>query len=85
VTGFASLVAEQAVTELAVVAVGVEQRVRQVRLLEVALCERGREPPVVRLSCELQDPARHRDGNPVGGELSHERVDHLPGRCACDR
>lgn len=27
---------------------------------------------------ELQDPARNRDGNPVHGHLSHERVDLFP-------
>ncbi|MFF1651491.1 hypothetical protein [Streptomyces sp. NPDC058240] len=32
-----------------------------------------------------QDPARNRDRDLVGGELSHERVEPFPGRFACDR
>ena len=43
------------------------------------------EPAVVGLAGELKDPARHRDGDPVGGELTDERVHHFPGRFACDR
>ena len=43
------------------------------------------EPPVVGLAGELEDPARHRDGDPVGGQLADERVHHFPGRFACDR
>src|SRR6185369_9157251 len=42
-------------------------------------------PAVVRLAGELEYPARHRDGNPVGGELSYERVEPFPGRLACDK
>ena len=43
------------------------------------------EPPIVRLACKLQHPTRHRDGDPVGGELTHERVEPFPGRFAWDR
>lgn len=46
----------------------------------------GIDPPaVIGLAGELEDPARHRDGDPVGGELTYERVDPFPGRLACDR
>ena len=43
------------------------------------------EPPVVGLASDLQYPARHRDGDSVGGELAHERVEPFPGRFACER
>ena len=43
----------------------VEQRVRQIRLVELAVGDRARQPPVVGLASDLQDPARHRDGDPV--------------------
>jgi hypothetical protein len=54
-------------------------------LLEFCLGDRPGTPPVVRLSSDVQDPARHRDGDTVGGELVHERVEPFPGRFACDR
>src|SRR4051794_32985381 len=43
------------------------------------------EPAVVGLAGDIEDPARHRDGDPVGGELTDERVHPFPGRFACDR
>lgn len=47
--------------------------------------DRGGEPPLAGLASELEDPTRHRDGDPVVGELFHEWVDPFPGRFACDR
>ena len=64
---------------------GVEDGVGQVGLVEFAGADRGGEPAVVGLAGELEDPARHRDGDPVDGELTDERVHHFPGRFACDR
>src|SRR5690606_11527318 len=61
------------------------QSVRPIRLLEISRWDRLGQPPIVRLARELQDPARHRDGNPVSGQLADERVDHFPRRFACDR
>ena len=81
----AGLVGQELVAELRVVTVGVEQRVGQVRLLELPGGHRTRPSPVVGLSCEREDPTRHRDGDTVGGELTHERVEPFPGRFACDR
>ena len=43
------------------------------------------QPPVIGLAGELEYPARHRDGDAVCGELTHERVEPFPGRFACDR
>lgn len=68
--------------ELRIVAVSVEQRVREVRLPELTHADGCGEPSVVGLSGELEDPARHRHGHPVGGELTHERVEPCPGSCA---
>ena len=42
-------------------------------------------PAVVGLTEELQDPQGHRDGDPVSGELAHERVEPFPGKFAWDR
>ena len=52
---------------------------------QLGVGDRAREPAVVGLASELEDPARHRDGDPVGGQLADERVHHFPGRFACDR
>ncbi len=41
--------------------------------------------PVVGRAGELQDPARHREGDPVSGQLTHVRVEPFPGRFACER
>ena len=74
--GLADLIGEEPVAELGIVAVGVEDRVRQVRLVELGVGDRVGEPPVVGLASDPEDPARHRDGDPVAGELTDERV-HL--------
>jgi len=76
---------QEPVTELRVVAVGVEQRVGPVGPGQFAGGDWCGQPPVVGLAGELENPARHRDGDPVAGELTDERVDHFPGKFACDR
>lgn len=81
----AGLVGEQPVPELGVVLVGVEQRVRAVRLHHLTRGDGVRQPPVVGLAGELEHPTRHRYRDPCGGELAHERVEPFPGRFACDR
>jgi hypothetical protein len=39
----------------------------------------------VGLAGDLEDPARHRDGDPVTGKLTDERVHHFGGRFVWDR
>jgi hypothetical protein len=34
---------------------------------------------------ELENPTRHRDGDPVSGKVTDEREHHSPGRFAWDR
>jgi hypothetical protein len=72
----ACFVDQEAVAELRVVAVGVEQGVRAVGLDQLGLSDRLCEPAVVGLASDLEHPARHRDGDPVFGQLADERV-HL--------
>src|SRR5918997_6756454 len=43
-----------------------------------ALVTRPGTPPVVRLASHIEYPARHRDGDTVGGELVHERIGPFP-------
>ena len=87
--GVADLIGQEPVPELRVVAVGVEDRVRQMRLGPLRLGDRIGQPGVVVLTVELQNPTRHRDRHPDPGagrgELSHERVEPFPGNCAWDR
>ena len=64
---------------------GVEQGVRPIRLDELGVGDRVGQPPVVGLASKLHYPTRHRDGNPVRGQLAHERVEPFPGRFAWDR
>ena len=42
------------------------------------------QPPVVGLAGELENPADHRDRDPVSGELLRDRVEPFPDRFACD-
>ena len=83
--GVAGLVGQEPVAELWVVAVSVEQGVGPVGLLELGGGDRAGQPAVVGLASDLEHPARHRDGDPVSGQLAHERVEPFPGRFACDR
>lgn len=76
----AGFVGEEPIPELRVVAVRVEQCVRPIRLIQVPLTHGVTQPAVIRLASKLQNPARHRDGNPVHGELAYERVEPFPGR-----
>src|SRR5699024_1730396 len=78
-------VSEVPVSEFRVVSVGVEEGVGPIRFGDVGFGNRCFQPPVVGLAGELQNPARHRNGDSVGGELSHERVEPFDGRFACDR
>ena len=75
ITG-ADLVGQEPVAELGVVAMGVEDRVGEVRLLPLAGGDRLVEPPVVGGAGETEYPTRHHDRDPVDGELAHERVHH---------
>ena len=73
------------IPELRVVPVCVEQRVRSVRRGQVGSGYGRLQPPVVLLAGDLEDPARHRDGDPVIGQLEVERAPHFLGRFAWDR
>lgn len=70
------------IPELRVVPVCVEQRVRSVRRGQVGSGYGRLQPPVVLLAGDLEDPARHRDGDPVIGQLADERVPYFLGRFA---
>lgn len=63
--------------------------VEAMRAEDVRVPDRSVAPPVVGLSCEFEDAARHRDGDRRFGELRYERVCHFgepPSfRFACDR
>ena len=81
----ARLVGKQAVAELGIIAVRVEQRVRAPRLHPLGVADGPREPAIVRLASDPKHPARHRHGDPVDGQFADEREDQVPGRLACDR
>jgi hypothetical protein len=53
--------------------------------LELAVADRLCDPPVVLGTAQLEDPTRHRDGDPVAGKVTDEREHHLPGRLDWDR
>jgi hypothetical protein len=78
----ADLVGEEPISELRVVLVGVEDRVRQPRLVELSIGERVLQPSIERRASQTEYPTRHRDGDPVDSELAHERVHHPFGMLA---
>lgn len=69
-SGVAGLFDQEGVAELGVVGVGVEQRVGPMCGNVFGVGDWIGQPAVVGLAGELEYPARHRNGNPVGGELS---------------
>ena len=42
-------------------------------------------PTVIGPAGELQNPQGHRNGETVGGELTHERVEPFPGKFAREK
>ncbi len=76
-TGEVGLIGEEPVAELGVVAVRVEEHVGEVSFVPLDVAHGAREPPVVGLAGDLEDPARHRDGDPVDSKLADERVHHF--------
>ena len=82
---FSGFAGEEPVAELGIVTVRVEQGVRPIRLDQFRRGDLLFPPALVGLAGELQDPQGHRDGDPVSGELAHERVEPCDGRFACER
>ena len=71
--GLADLLDQVAVSELGVLAVSIEQGVGTVGLDALDLGDGVGQPTVIGLTRELQNPARHRDADPIGGELLTSR------------
>ena len=84
-SGVASFIGQQPMPEFRVILVSIEQRVGAIRLHPISVRDRLLQPSVVGLAGELENPARHRHGYPVSGELCHERVEPFPGRWACPK
>lgn len=70
-------IGDEPVAELGVVAVHVDNRVREVRVGPVAIGARPRALLVERLRREFQHPARQPHRHPFGGELTDEREHHF--------
>ncbi len=64
---------------------GVEQGVGAEDLGEFGIGHGIGQPAVVGLAGELEDPARHRNGDSVSGKLFHERVKLFPVRFDWDK
>lgn len=81
----AGFINEEPIPELRVVAVRIEQCVGSISGHDFGSSDGIAQPPIVGLTSKLEYPTRHRDGNPVDGELAYERVEPFPGRFACDK
>ena len=68
---------EEPIPEGRVIDMSVMQSVDPVRLGPLRVTDRILTPPVVGLTGELENPTRDRDGNPILGQLAHERVHHF--------
>ncbi len=86
---FGEFVGDEPVPVAGIVAVDLQGSVDQMRVVPVPLGDRVRQPLVVPLGGQPQDPARHRDRHPdrgaARGHLTDEREDYFPGRLACER
>ena len=84
-TGSPDFVGEEPVPELGVITMRVEDGVRQPRFIKLSFGEWLVEPPVILLAAQVEDPARHRHGNPVIGKVTNDREHYFGGRFACDK
>ena len=75
--GVGELVGDEPVPEPRVVPVHLERGVGGVGVDQVPLTDRVGLPGVERLPGEPQQPAGHRDGDPVGGKVQDQRVRHF--------
>ena len=74
--GALELVSQEPVAELRVVAVGVDQPVDQIGVLQLALTDRLGQPGVVRLPRVAQHPAGQPHRDPLGGQVTNQRTTH---------
>jgi hypothetical protein len=77
VTGSLELVGQEPVAELRVVTVGVDQGVGEIGVLQLALADRLGEPGVERLPRVAQHPAGQPHRDPLGGQVTDQRVAHF--------
>jgi hypothetical protein len=77
VTGSLELIGQEPVAELGVVGVGVDQGVGQVSVFEVTLADRVGQPGVERLPGVAQHPAGQPHRDPLGGQVTDQRVAHF--------
>ena len=71
------LVGEEPVAKLRVLAVGVNERVRDIGVVEVAVRTRPGAPLVERLRGEPEHPAGRHHSDAFGGEISDQREHHF--------
>ena len=71
------LIGNEAVAELGIVEMDVDDGVGQVRIVEVPIADGGGLPLVEGLGGEAEHPAGHRHRDPLGGELLDQRVHHF--------
>ncbi len=74
------LVGDEPVAELGVTPMDVDCGVEQVRVVPVPLRHRPGPPGLEGLLAELQHPTGHRDGDPVIGQVTDQRVRHFGDR-----
>jgi hypothetical protein len=77
VAGALELIGEEAVAELAVLGVQVDQRVGDVGVVPVALRTRSDPPLVERLGLEAEHPAGQPHRDPFGGQVLDQREQHF--------
>ena len=69
-------------SDFRVIAVGVEQRLRAIGFDQFGFGDRAIGLSVVQLVSQVQYPTRDRDGDTVGGQVAHERVEPYLGKFA---
>jgi hypothetical protein len=75
--GGLELVGEEPVPELGVIGVEVDDRVGEMRVVEIAITHRPRQPLVERLRAEAEHPAGQPHRDLLGGQLLDQREHHF--------
>ena len=77
VAGGLELVGEEPVAELRIIAVEIDEGVREAGVVEIAVRARVGAPLVERLGREAEHPAGQPHRDPLGGQVEDQRVAHF--------
>ncbi|GIZ95768.1 hypothetical protein TTY48_03800 [Tsukamurella sp. TY48] len=88
-TGSDEFVGDEPIPELRIITMDIDRSISHHRIIDITVTDWNSAPGIEGLAGELQNPAGHRDGNPVSGQLADQREHHFGDepsfRFACDK